>query len=226
MKNIDKICELIKRENPDIITLQEVDKPTALNGHVDEIKEIVSKIGYPYYFHGVHVDIGFGNVRFLKFGTAIISKFPLKNKKSIKFSVSFPAPKKGFVMVDVILPNLKKINLISVHTAAFDILHPEARKKQMDVLINSLKNKKIPTIVSGDINADFIGKEDTLRHLIKKLSLKAFKPKEKINTYHSLSPRHRLDWILLTKEFKFLKYEILKDKVSDHLAIYSEIELN
>ena len=80
--NLDKIAEIIKKENPDIIGVNEVyDAPVAYLEN--QTKAIAEKIGYYYYF-GKAISIKGGY-----YGNAILSRYPFKEIKLI----SIPDPK-------------------------------------------------------------------------------------------------------------------------------------
>jgi hypothetical protein len=44
-----------------------------------------------------------------------------------------------------------------------------------------------------------------------------------LGTYNSGEHRHRLDWVLLSTDLEFKRYEVLPDIVSDHQAMVVEV---
>ncbi len=75
--DIDAIVEAIKRENPDIIAVQEVDKKVDRSGNIDEAKTMAQKLGMNYHFFK-SIDYGGG-----EYGVAIFSKLDIKKPKQI-----------------------------------------------------------------------------------------------------------------------------------------------
>jgi len=75
-EGIDEIVSWLKRESPDVITLQETQK----KDKNDQAEYITKQLGYGYYFHDStsdsHIDEGH------KLGHAIISRYPLASHKT------------------------------------------------------------------------------------------------------------------------------------------------
>jgi endonuclease/exonuclease/phosphatase (EEP) superfamily protein YafD len=56
---------------------------------------------------------------------------------------------------------------------------------------------------------------------VKGLQLKAFEPRDTMPTF--LATGHRLDWILISGDMDFVRYEVLPDRVSDHQPLLAEL---
>ena len=111
---------------------------------------------------------------------------------------------------------------IKITTERLDFLHEKTRKRQIHMLCEYLdKISSLPLIIMGDFNSQF-SRNSALQHLAEKLNLQLWNPKEKIISFPKL--RRRLDWILISKEMRFRKYELWDDLASDHLAVRAEIE--
>ena len=69
-------------------------------------------------------------------------------------------------------------------------------------------------------------KEDSALHLIaRELGLSPYKPEQTGLETFAPSGR-RLDWILISPEFRFHSYKVINDSVSDHRAVVAELLLN
>ncbi len=222
--NIEAIASLIKEYDPDVITLQEVDRNSFSNGKIDELKVLNAILGYPYSAYGNHF-----HTPFATFGTAILSKFPLHNTKSHRFPVAFPTPRKGYLLAEVELLPGKRVLLSSIHTTWINMLYPNTRTLQLRHIIkNVLKRPTLPIIMSGDFN-DTVYKSKNTRMVdfIAALNLHAYdKDSQGLHTFSSESPVSRIDWVLLSKEFIFLSYETLPVHLSDHMPIFTTVEIN
>ena len=101
----------------------------------------------------------------------------------------------------------------------------EALDQQTDVLIEELKDTESPLIVMGDFNSHWDQKRSYVRQLAENLELAAYEPQnDHLGTYKSTDGK-RLDWILVSGDLAFSRYEVLPDRVSDHLAVYAELSL-
>ena len=74
--DLDKIIEIIKEYNPDILALNEVYNDTK---GVNQAELIASKLGYNYYF-GKSINLG----NSLLYGNALLSKYKIESPKTIK----------------------------------------------------------------------------------------------------------------------------------------------
>jgi endonuclease/exonuclease/phosphatase family metal-dependent hydrolase len=214
LTHLDEIAEVIRRENPDIVALQEADGPCWWSGRFDHVKYIADKAGMPYSYRGEHVKL-----LMLSYGTAILSKLPLLENESIQFPSTWPSPPKGFV-VSELKWNEQEIDIVSLH---LDFLRQSVQQKQVGLLVDKLSKRKRPLIVMGDFNCDWDGTDSPLRILSQQLKLKAFRPKE-VAGMESYGNTDRLDWILVSDDMAFDAYTTVPDVVSDHLAVLSELK--
>jgi hypothetical protein len=53
--NLDEIAEVVNREKPDVLALQEADGPSIWSGGLDQVKYLAEKAFFQYYIHGEHV---------------------------------------------------------------------------------------------------------------------------------------------------------------------------
>ena len=122
------IARLIKREQPDIVAFQEIDKNAFWTGRVDQSQFIAEKSGYLHWFAGSHQSGGF-----LNYGTGLMSKHPLTNPISFTFNKPFARPRKGFVLSVVDWPEVEgtKVDIISVH---LDFLSTAERREELQMM--------------------------------------------------------------------------------------------
>ena len=81
-QGIDKIAEVIKLEDPDIVSLQEIERNTEINPW-DTPERLSVLTGMKYYYFAHALDIPTGG----DYGNVILSKFPISEEKSFKLSV-------------------------------------------------------------------------------------------------------------------------------------------
>ena len=80
-------------------------------------------------------------------------------------------------------------------------------------------------IVMGDFNADWNGKDTTVRLIASELALKAFNPTGNGLGTFTYSDK-RLDWILVSNGLEFREYQVVSDAVSDHRGVIAELGLD
>lgn len=71
--NGNELANVIKKYNPDFISLQEVDKNTKRSNNRDVTEDIANSLGYNYYYFQKTLDYDGG-----EFGISVISKYPIK----------------------------------------------------------------------------------------------------------------------------------------------------
>jgi len=217
-ENLLEIAEFLKRENADIVSLQEADKPSRWSGNFDHVEFLAREAGYPWYTHGSH-----SNNWIASYGTAVMSHFPIVGGYGFDFNPTPPSIRKGFTLAEIEwkpeTDNQRKITIdvISVH---LDFSSRSRRIEQITDMRKVLGDRANPVIVAGDFNSGWAKSDQELQALARKRNLRAYLPDAShLNTYSDA----RLDWILISEEFIFCKYYNAADILSDHLAIISEI---
>ena len=213
-ENLDTVISLLKREQPDIVALQEADESSFWSGRFSHVGYLATA-GYNQSVHGINVN-GFG----LSYGTALLSKAPLFKQQTTTFKPSLPTLPKGFVMATVQVTTQLQADLISVH---LDFFSKKTREHQVQEMVRVLSKRDRPLIIMGDFNTEW-QKGSAPQVLSEQLGLTTYKPTT--NTDITFPTLHkRIDFILASKDFKFINYKVLKDVVSDHRAILAELQV-
>ena len=215
--NLDKIAEVINREQPDIVAFQEIDNNSFWNGRFDHGQLIADKTNFTHWFTGSHQ---LSNN--LDYGTGLMSRFDMLDPLSVTFTKPLARTRKGFVLSTIEWPNTDgiKVDLVSLH---LDFLSHSQRRKEIDVLTNTLLQSENLLIVMGDFNMEY-DKSELLQKLAATLNLHAWRPDEdQLVTYRRLGKR--LDWVLVSEEFDFNAHQVLNDPLSDHQAVMVDVSL-
>ncbi|MCD4651329.1 MAG: endonuclease/exonuclease/phosphatase family protein [Candidatus Cloacimonetes bacterium] len=215
-RNLRGIAAVIQRENVHIAALQEADRPSFWSGGFDHVAFLANEVGFAFAAHGKHV-----NLKWHAYGTAILSRLPFINPLSVKLPSSWIVPSKGIVRCGVCgLKGLdSQVDIYSIH---LDPTHPAVRRKQVDILIETIRESHHPVIIMGDFNCSGKKISSALKRLISGLQLQAHQPDNReLITYPRF--RRRLDWILISPTLRFIDYHVLPDILSDHLGVVAEI---
>lgn len=217
-KNLDKrLVQALKRLNPDILALCEIDIGSIRSRKKDEVRFISKGLGYSNFIEKVKYPLVgwlklFHHLPVLKKqANALISKYKLED---IKYHVFHEGTKRMVIEATVRVP--QKITLLVAHLA----LGKKTRAKQIQELIKIVNNIKNPVILMGDFNTFNGIKEinDLLRktHLKDKISL----DKQSLPlTEPAWHPTRRLDYILTSPQINVKKYSVLNFHFSDHLPL-------
>jgi endonuclease/exonuclease/phosphatase family metal-dependent hydrolase len=217
-QNLAEMAEFLKRENADIVTLQEADSPSWWSGSFDHVALLAREAGYAWYTHANHVDNAFGT-----YGTAVLSRYPILRGYQVDFNPTPPTTRKGFTLAEIEWApggaNGEKqvIDVVSVH---LDFSRSSKRIEQIKDLKTVLGQRNNPTVVLGDFNSTWAEGDQEIQSLASVKRLKTHRPEA--NYLYTYSD-DRFDWILISKEFEFCHYNTAADILSDHLAVVSEI---
>ncbi|MBZ4188027.1 endonuclease/exonuclease/phosphatase family protein [Niabella beijingensis] len=145
--DVDAIAAVIKRENPDVVALQEIDVNTNRSGKINQAVLLSEKTGYHSFHFSKSIDHDGGD-----YGIMILSKYPLSDMSTHKLPTD-PATggePRVLSLAIVTLPNGKKIRVASTHV---DFKGATNGKLQVAEINRLLANEKLPVIIGGDFNA-------------------------------------------------------------------------
>ncbi len=252
--SLERIIEILKKSQADIICLQEVDflVPRSKN------EDLAYQLAYSLHYH---YEIGL-NVYLKKgaYGNAILSRFPIIHSENLNITWGIKK-RRGCLMAKILLPlelvkqnipyeefktkKMKKKSMENLSTIDIGILNMHLglanfeRLWQVKQILNSAfleMMQNSPTIILGDTNdrlerVDKLFEEkgfmDTTKLIKQKISIK----KNRFYTFPSYTPRPliRIDKIFINQYWDVLHHEIIKDKMtkisSDHYPVYVDLQL-
>jgi endonuclease/exonuclease/phosphatase family metal-dependent hydrolase len=219
-RNLGLIASLLNESNADIVALQEADAPSRWSGKFDHVDFLRDNTEYRCSLMGRHADTWL-----FTFGTALLSRVRMSNVDSVSFPATPPTTSKGFVKTSIswdVRGHRVPVTIVSVH---LDFSRKSVRDRQIGILIEELKDTESPLIVMGDFNSRWDQKRSHIQQLAQALELKAYEPQNDLLGTYKKTDGKRLDWILVSHDLTFSRYEVLPDIVSDHLAVYAELSL-
>lgn len=215
--NLGSIAEEIRDADADVVALQEADGPSAWSGRFDHVENLRERTELDACFRGEHNPFGGAS---LACGTALLSRYGLASPSSRRFASTWRCTK-GFVRGHVEVPGWDvSIDVVSVH---LDFLTPRIRRRQILDLTEELSAHPGPLVLMGDLNCSWHLEPRSMELLTRALDLRAWDPEGLAPTYPSLSPRFRLDWILVSRDLEFVEHHTVANRVSDHLAVIADV---
>ena len=220
--NLKEIANFISNSGADLIAFQEADAPSHWSGNFNHVEFVSEKSLYPCQLHARHA-----RKYMYDFGTALLSRVPFTNSVLHTFTPSPPTTNKGFVMGEVRwnpggeLPEPITVSVISVH---LDFSRKKVREAQIEEMRAMLPDITPPVIILGDFNVDWTSEDSSLKTIVAKGDLKVYQPEStQLGTYKK--GKHRLDWILISKELEFVSYEVPQVVLSDHQPVQAAVRL-
>nr|WP_321406923.1 endonuclease/exonuclease/phosphatase family protein [uncultured Carboxylicivirga sp.] len=241
----DKIFELIRKENPDVLCLQEFYSTTA-KGVFNE-NYILSRLNQYKY---KHIEYHSGNRGRRNFGLITASKYPIAEKGSVKFehttnfSIQTDIEAHG-QRIRVFNNHLESIRLTPKHLNFIDSLNYKNDKErregvkeitgklrsafqhradQAERLGKHISNSPFPAIVCGDFNdtpVSYVYRQ--MRGDLKDAFVESGKGFG--GTYNGILPSFRIDFIFHDKRFNSYGFKKIDVNYSDHYPIMTTINL-
>lgn len=219
--NLDAIAALLQATGADVVSLQEADAPSRWSGSFDHVEYLAGQAGFACLVHGLHSQSWMST-----YGAALLSHTDLHDAQSVRFAPSPPSKQKGYVAATVRWHDgFTEPVYVTVVSAHFDFLSRKTRDEQVQEMVAGLSRVEGPLIVMGDFNSDWSDTDSHVRRLADELGLSAYQPERgDLGTYKKRSGK-RLDWILVSRQLRFLEYKVLPGVVADHFAVFAEIAM-
>ena len=145
-KKIDlpRIAEVIKRERPDLVGLQEIDRGVERTGRVDEIAELARLTGMHYAFApNLSYQGGW-------YGVAVLSHLPILSTEHARYEHMREAERRGYLRVEVSVGG-RALSFVATH---LDYQHDDNRLYETRQLLDALARVNMPLVVAGDFNEE------------------------------------------------------------------------
>lgn len=146
--DVDAIASVIKKQQPHLVALQELDVFTERSGKtLHQAEKLAEMTGMKAYFAKA-IDYGGG-----EYGVAILSKFPMEAMKNTPLPTAKETngEPRTLATVVVTLPQGKKILFACTHLDAQR--QDTNRLLQINSIVDILKAEKLPVIIAGGFNS-------------------------------------------------------------------------
>ena len=243
--DILNISQVIKNSNSDIVCLQEVDNNWSSRSYYHSLIQIISQqANLPYYIYNPIYDKNSSHGHLFpneQFGTAILSKYKILESHDYILSrwssqkgdpqpgePGFPSQYHGFghLILDIDGTNFSVYNTHLDYRAD----PPKGFNETMRAIqvreMLSIINFKYPTILTGDMNADFSAK-DVFEPLLEKFDdAWSIAGEGSGLTFPCINPYIRIDYILVNKKssIQVKNAFLINTQVSDHLPVIADID--
>jgi endonuclease/exonuclease/phosphatase family metal-dependent hydrolase len=214
-----RIARIIAQQNPDIVALQELDHGRSRSRGEDQASLIADLLGYHVVFCPTVI------VGTERYGHAVLSRLPIETVKVAELPGhprSLYPERRGALWSRIKLGDLQ-INVVTTHLG----LSPRERHAQMTSLLGSEWIGPVlplePVILCGDFNCLPGGPS----HRIALTKLKDVAGTRRLNTFSSVRPFVRLDYIFTTGHFLHENVTVLRNPLtrvsSDHLPLLVDV---
>ena len=214
--DVEGIAKVILDSKADLVGLQEIDVNNERSGlHLDQAKKLAELTGMHYYFSkGIDYKGG-------AYGTAILSKYPISDMKTIQLPVETGTEQRTLSMVSAVLPSGKKIRFANTH---LDVTSDANALAQAQAITDYFTDEVNPVILVGDFNTEPGSK--TISHLdsVFDRSCEQGCPP----TIPVLNPKKTIDFIFYSSGsgIQPMLHEVIQEHyASDHLPVWAKLKL-
>jgi endonuclease/exonuclease/phosphatase family metal-dependent hydrolase len=215
--DLQRIADVIKKEDPDLVGLQEVDRGVQRTQRIDEIAELakLTRMDYAFAFNLPYQ----GG----QYGVAILSRLPIRATEHRHFKNLREAERRGFIRAEVSFHG-RKLHFVTTH---LDYQYDDGRLFETQQLIDALKDIKESLIVVGDFNDVPAGKSYPLM-------LKGFedawakgRSQDQGFSYPADKPVKRIDYVFTRRSdsVRTKRVWVVNTLASDHVPVVADLEL-
>jgi endonuclease/exonuclease/phosphatase family metal-dependent hydrolase len=215
--DLQRIADVINKERPDLVGLQEVDRGVERTQRKDEIVELAAMTKMQYAFaHNLDYQGG-------HYGVAILSRFPIRSIDHRMYQNKRETERRGMIRIEVKIDG-KPIHFVTTH---LDYQFADGRLFEAEQMLNYLRDVKGPLIVVGDFNDEPTG--TTYKLMLNQFDDAWVSSRQTATglSYPADKPSKRIDYVFLRKSdgLKAKKSWIVETLASDHTPVVTELEL-
>lgn len=215
--DLKRIADVIKKENPDLVGLQEVDRGVQRTQRIDEIVELakLTRMDYAFAFNLPYQ----GG----QYGVAILSRFPIRATEHRLYKNLREAERRGFIRAELKIDG----QVIHFATTHLDYQHDDGRLFEAQQMLAFLSNVKGPLIVVGDFNDLPSGQTSRLIASDFVDAWAAARPGDEGFSYPADKPAKRIDYIFTrrTDGIRTKRAWVVETLASDHIPVVADLEL-
>lgn len=216
--SLEQIGSFIKKENPDIVMLQEVDVNThRKRAPLQNGKNFVAELGFytemfTAYSKSIPYEGGY-------YGIALLSKYPfISTERFLLPMVEEKREQRSLLVGRIELDNGTVVTIASTHLDLKDSI----RVVQVREINSILKKENNPIVLAGDFNArpNSCEIQTGMNVWLNTTADTAF-------TIPAENPTSKIDYIFTypRDKWKVFDFHVLNQQLSDHCAVISELEL-
>jgi endonuclease/exonuclease/phosphatase family metal-dependent hydrolase len=214
--DLQRIADVIIKEKPDLVGLQEVDRGVNRTEGKDEIAELAKMTRMDYAFaHNLDFQGG-------QYGVAILSRFLLNNVEHRMFENKREAERRGMLRAEVDVGG-KLVNFITTH---LDYQYADGRVFETEQLLKFLENVNGPLLLVADMNDEPSG--EAYKLVLSRFSDAWVASGQKSDgfSYPADKPIKRIDYVFFRGgELKAKKARTVETLASDHVPVVVDVEL-
>jgi endonuclease/exonuclease/phosphatase family metal-dependent hydrolase len=215
----ERIIEVLQRQDPDVVCLQEVDRNARRSRHDDQPAILADKLGMRHALYQLNVPNGSGG-----YGNLMLSRYPFRHSHDVCLRLRRRKPRAAQVAV-VETPE-GPLHLVNWHLG----LAEHERRWQVGRLLEHALfdgHAHLPTLVAGDYNdwRDKLGQHRFAPHGFEQVTA----PTKQFRSFPAFFPLASLDKVFRKGDVRVRQASVVRDRLtkraSDHLPLVVDFHL-
>lgn len=232
---LNAIADLLIELNADIVILNEVDFDSSWSGRKNQAQLIAERAGYPWVAEQTNYDLSLPLFR-LRFGNAILSRFPITDAQLIAYPAVNRIEALGFgqkqgLACTVELHTNQSVRIVAVH---FDTRDADVRIDSAEAIRQLLLSPGPSLIVAGDFNDAPPESDQTASSLSVLQSAQGMRGIESLSdspsspggSFPSPQPTRLIDHLIAQSPWTLTHFEVIPSQLSDHRPIVADLVLS
>jgi len=215
--DLQRIADVIKKQDPDLIGLQEVDRGVQRTQRIDEIAELakLTRMDYAFAFNLPYQ----GG----QYGVAILSRLPIRATEHRHFQNLREAERRGFIRAEISFHG-RTLQFVTTH---LDYQYGDGRLFETQQLLDALRDIKDPLIIVGDFNDVPAGQSYQLMLAGFEDAWSEGRSQDQGFSYPADKPVKRIDYIFMRRgdRVRTKRAWIVNTLASDHVPVVADLEL-
>ncbi len=220
--NPQRIIDVVRSFNPEIVFLQEVDDGVPRSGHDKQVELFGDALGMPHRAYQGNVRVKSG-----EYGNAILSRFPLSNIEDLDLTLRFKKRRRALIArCTVDESQSAKVMLANCHLGLAEF----ERRIQLRRMLDHIGGSQLPTagaagaVVGGDLNDVW----SSLDRVV--MTPRGYQAAHCwAATFPAIRPLRTLDRIFFDGELRvknaFVGHSVMARRASDHLPVIVDFEM-
>ncbi len=236
--DLSRTAGVIRRQQPDIVALQEVDRFWARSGSEDQPARLAELLGMNVCFAAnVELAPDHPHPRAREYGVAVLSRWPMTDHRIVPLPVAAGWEPRGMLVARVDLGS-REIVVINTHLQVDQPGHEGEGRWQRTVqageVVRAARDAALPTVVVGDFNARPDDPELAALVAFRSGLLDVWRVAgagtgATIPANLHEAPRDRIDYIFASRDFRIGGVRVVDGPVarqaSDHLPVVADLIL-
>ncbi len=235
---LTEVALFLRKKDVDIVVLNEVDFDSIWSDNANQADAIAREAGFRYIVEQRNYDLELPFIR-LRFGNALLSRYPIEGAILVEFSpysywekVVFGA--KNGMTADIRVSKNLTIRVLAVH---LDDRSEDTRIQCAQNMLNYASTSPFPFLLMGDFNSApsifsnaevGISGKSAVDVLLASNLFKTHpgeKPTRDQFTFPSMAPFQVIDWIFAPSGWKISHYEVADIRLSDHRPVVAHLQV-